>query len=141
MVLAAPIAPAADQPSLPPLPVLADLTVLAQEPLAAHETIRITRLTETAELSALLVQVRGTLPLHFHRRLREVLYLIQGEGLFRVGNAAFPMHAGSVIRVEPGEVHTFSAKGGEPAVFFAVTAPRWDESDRVLVPEEGPSSR
>ncbi len=104
-----------------------------QEPLAAHETIRITRLTEDAEMSALLVQIRGTLPLHLHHRIREVLYLIQGEGVFRVGDADIAMRPGSVVRVEPGQAHTFIAGPSGPAVFLVVTSPRWDEADRVML--------
>jgi len=65
-----------------------------------------------------------------------VLYLIQGEGLFRLGDAVFAIHPGSVVRVDPGQVHTFSVGGAAPAVFFVVTTPRWDETDRVMLDHE-----
>lgn len=92
-------------------------------------------------MSALLVQVRGVLPPHLHRRTREVLYLIQGQGLFRLGTAAFPLRPGSVVRVEPGQVHTFSSDSESLAVFFVVTTPRWDESDRVVADDLVPGHK
>lgn len=141
LALAAPSA-GADQPPLPPtFPPVADLpSRMFQEPLVPHETIRITQLTEDAEMSALLVQIRGTLPAHLHRRIREVLYLIQGEGVFRLDDADVAMRPGSVVRVEPGHVHTFTAGPAGPAVFLVVTSPRWDEADRVMLAPYRPLS-
>lgn len=112
--------------------VLADLRdQLDRHPIGPTEEVRITPLIEDQDSSALLVQVRTALPPHFHRHTREILYLLQGEGIFRLESERIPVRTGSVVRVRPGQVHTFAPLGQTPAVFFVVTMPRWDEADRI----------
>ena len=114
--------------------VIADLQAqLERNALGPDEGFRITRLLEDAEQSALLVQIRGTLPPHVHRHTREVLYLVQGEGIFQLDSERIAIRTGTVLRVQPGQVHTFSASGPAPAIFLVVTSPRWDEKDRIVV--------
>jgi mannose-6-phosphate isomerase-like protein (cupin superfamily) len=114
-------------------PGVADLRdQLDRNPIGPTEELRITRLIEDQDSSALLVQVRTVLPPHFHRHTREILYLLQGEGIFRLESERIPVRTGSVVRVRPGQVHTFAPLGRTPAVFFVVTMPRWDEADRIV---------
>ena len=101
--------------------------------LRADESFRITRLVEDDGQSALLVQVRGSLPPHFHQRTREVLYLLEGEGVLQLDAERIPIHAGAVVRIQPAQVHTFTNQGAAPAVFLVITAPRFDEADRIMV--------
>src|SRR5881409_4114547 len=86
-------------------------------------------------MSGLLVQVRGSLPAHFHKRTQETVLLIRGEGIFQLGTERIPIQTGSVMRISPGQVHTFTNTGPAPAVFLVVTTPRWDERDRFMVRE------
>lgn len=112
-------------------PGVADLRdQLDRHPIGPTEELRITPLIEDQDASALLVQVRTALPPHFHRQTREILYLLEGEGIFRLESERIPVRTGSVVRVRPGQVHTFTPLGQTPAVFFVVTMPRWDEADR-----------
>lgn len=116
------------------LPDLTDLQAqLERSPIGPGEELRITRLVESHEMSGLLVQVRGSLPPHFHKLTQEVVYLLNGEGLLRVGADRIPIKAGAVVRIPAGTVHTFTNTGPAPAVFFVVTTPRWDEQDRFVV--------
>lgn len=123
-----------------PVPTPVDLSDLLQQldrnRIGPDEDLRITRLIEDQESSALLVQVRTTLPPHLHRHTREILYLLQGEGVFRLGSERIAVHTGSVVRVRPGQVHTFTPHGRTPAVFFVVTVPRWDEADRIAADDQ-----
>lgn len=106
---------------------------LQTDRLGPGENFRITRLVEDEDQSALLVQVRGSLPLHFHRRTREVVYLLEGEGILQLDGENIPIRPGAVARILPGQVHTFTNQGATPAVFLVVTAPRFDEKDRIMV--------
>jgi mannose-6-phosphate isomerase-like protein (cupin superfamily) len=87
--------------------------------------LRITNLVESHEMSGLLVQVRGSIPPHFHKRTQEIVHVMHGEGTFQLGAER--------IQVKTGTVHTFTNTGPAPAVFFVVTTPRWDEQDRFMV--------
>ncbi len=120
----------------PPLPDLSDLFAqLERNPIGPDEEMRITTLVERPEMSGLLVQVRGSLPPHFHKRTHEVVFLVRGEGLFQLGIERIPIKTGAVMRISPGRVHTFTNQGPTPAIFFVVTTPRWDEQDRFMVKE------
>ncbi len=120
----------------PTRPELTDLLAqLERNPLGPDEALRITKLVESPEMSGLLVQVRGSLPAHFHKRTQETVLLIRGEGIFQLGTERIPIQTGSVMRISPGQVHTFTNTGPSPAVFLVVTTPRWDERDRFMVRE------
>jgi mannose-6-phosphate isomerase-like protein (cupin superfamily) len=118
----------------PPRLELTDLLAqLERNPIGPGEELRITHLVESPEMSGLLVQVRGSLPAHFHKRTQEIVHLIRGEGVFQLGTERIPIKAGAVMRIPPGQVHTFTNRGQAPAVFFVVTTPHWDEQDRFMV--------
>jgi len=117
-------------------PDLTDLMAqLQRNPIGPGEDLRITTLVESREMSGLLVQVRGSLPPHFHKLTQEVMCMLSGEGLLRLGADRIPIKAGAVVRISAGLVHTFANTGPVPAVFFVVTMPRWDEQDRFVVKE------
>ena len=109
---------------------------LKSNQLRPEEDFRITRLVENTDQSALLVQVRSTLPPHFHKHTREVVYFLQGEGVFLLEAESIPIRDGAVLLIQPGQVHTFTNQGRTPAVFFVVTSPRFDERDRIMVQGE-----
>jgi mannose-6-phosphate isomerase-like protein (cupin superfamily) len=115
---------------LPPVDLIQELK---SNPLRPEEDFRITRLVENADQSALLVQVRSTLPPHFHKHTREVVYFLQGEGVFLLEAESIPIRDGAVLLIQPGQVHTFTNQGRTPAVFFVVTSPRFDERDRIMI--------
>ena len=120
----------------PARPDLADLLAqLERNPIGPGEELRITKLVESPEMSGLLVQVRGSMPPHFHKRTQEIVHLIRGEGLFQLGIERIPIKTGAVMRIPPGQVHTFTNTGPAPAVFLVVTTPRWDERDRFMARE------
>ena len=131
VVLLAGLPAAAADPTLPDLNDL--FAQLERNPLGPDEEMRITTLVERPEMSGLLVQVRGSLPPHFHKRTHEVVFLVRGEGLFQLGTERIAIKTGAVMRISPGQVHTFTNQGPTPAVFFVVTTPRWDEGDRFMV--------
>jgi len=118
---------------LPPVDLIQELK---SNPLRPEEDFRITRLVENTDQSALLVQVRSTLPPHFHRHTREVVYFLQGEGVFLLEAESIPIRDGAVLLIQPGQVHTFTNQGRTPAVFFVVTSPRFDERDRIMIQGE-----
>ena len=118
---------------LPPVDLIQELK---SNPLRPEEDFRITRLVENADQSALLVQVRSTLPPHFHKHTREVVYFLQGEGVFLLEAESIPIRDGAVLLIKPGQVHTFTNQGRTPAVFFVVTSPRFDERDRIMIQGE-----
>ena len=84
----------------PPRLELTDLLAqLERNPIGPGEELRITHLVESPEMSGLLVQVRGSLPLHFHKLTHEVVFLVRGEGLFQLGAERIAIKTGAVMRI------------------------------------------
>jgi quercetin dioxygenase-like cupin family protein len=108
---------------------------LDSNPIGPGEAVRITRVVDSPDMSGILVQVRGSMPPHFHKLTQEVVHMLRGEGIFQLGTARIPIKAGAVVRIPAGMVHTFTNQGQALAVFFVVTTPRWDERDRFMVKE------
>lgn len=107
--------------------------MLERNPIGPGEAVRITTLVESPEMSGILVQVRDSMPPHFHKLTQEVVYMLRGEGMLLLGTERIPIKTGGVVRIPAGAVHTFTNQGPAPAVFFVVTTPRWDEQDRFMV--------
>ena len=117
-------------------PEITDLQAqLERNPIGPGEAVRITKLVDSSDMSGLLVQVRGSMPPHFHKLTQEVVYMLRGEGLFQLGSERYSVKAGAVMRIPAGQTHTFTNQGQAPAVFFVVTIPRWNEQDRFMVKE------
>ena len=115
-------------------PDITDLqALLDQNPVAPGEAVRITRLVDSPDMSGILVQVRSSMPPHFHKLTQEVVYMLRGEGILQLGTERIPITTGAVVRIPAGIVHTFTNQSPAPAVFFVVTTPRWDEQDRFTV--------
>lgn len=115
-------------------PEITDLQAqLERDPIGPREAVRVTRLVDSPDMSGLLVQVRGSMPPHFHKLTQEVVYMLRGEGLFQLGSERYPVKAGAVMRIPASQPHTFTNQGQAPAVFFVVTTPPWDEQDRFMV--------
>src|SRR5207245_9662579 len=88
-------------------PDLTDLLAqLQRNPIGPGEDLRITTLVESREMSGLLVQVRGSLPPHFHKLTQEVMCMLSGEGLLRLGADRIPIEAGGGGRIAGGLGHS-----------------------------------
>ncbi|MDQ2808159.1 MAG: cupin domain-containing protein [Chloroflexota bacterium] len=71
---------------------------------------------------------------HYHRALYEVYLIVRGDSTMILNDQRIRLHAGDVLVVEPGEVHTFV--GSSPDYFhFVLQCPRpQGRTDKVPVP-------
>ena len=75
---------------------------------------------------------QGVNELHYHRKLYEVYLVARGSSTIIVDNTPITLHAGDVIVVEPGEVHTFVEN--TPDYFHFVLHCPPIRGDKVVVP-------
>jgi quercetin dioxygenase-like cupin family protein len=54
-------------------------------------------------------------PLHFHERTDELVYLVDGELTFRLGDDVFVAEPGAVVHLPRGCVHSFANLSDRPA--------------------------
>jgi mannose-6-phosphate isomerase-like protein (cupin superfamily) len=62
-------------------------------------------------------------PQHFHERLHDMFYVLDGTLIMRLGDKTTELPAGSFVCVPPGVVHTFSNPGTTPVRFLNFNTP------------------
>jgi len=74
----------------------------------------------------------STIP-HYHVKTEEIYYLLEGEGLMRVGDETRRVSAGDAIAIPPGQIHQITNTGGETLKFLCCCAPGYDHEDTIMV--------
>jgi quercetin dioxygenase-like cupin family protein len=69
---------------------------------------------------------------HYHRKSYEVYLVVRGSSTIRVNQTTTTLHAGDVIVVEPGELHTFQDNTSNYFHFVLHCPPT--VNDKVVVP-------
>jgi mannose-6-phosphate isomerase-like protein (cupin superfamily) len=72
-------------------------------------------------------------PPHFHERLHDMFYVLDGTLNMRLGDDTTELQAGSFVCVPPGVVHTFSNPSETPVRFLNFNTPAgWENYMRDL---------
>ena len=72
-------------------------------------------------------------PRHFHERLHETIYVLEGELTMTLDDTVEVLEPGGFASIPPGVVHTFRNDGAEPARGLNVNAPAgWEHYLREL---------
>jgi mannose-6-phosphate isomerase-like protein (cupin superfamily) len=82
---------------------------------------------------ARLLPGRSTIP-HHHVRTEEVYYVLEGEGLMRLGEETRHVGAGDAIAIPPGMVHRIANTGQSVLRFLCCCCPPYEHEDTILVP-------
>ena len=73
----------------------------------------------------------GTTP-HHHVKTEEIYYLLEGQGLIRVGEQTRQVGPGDAIAIPPGAVHQITNTGAGVLKFLCCCAPGYEHDDTVL---------
>jgi quercetin dioxygenase-like cupin family protein len=105
-------------------------------PLAADQGFKNHWLAHTPRSSTNITHIRGAggAGPHIHREHDEVIYVAEGAGEFRLGDAVQAVKPGDVIVAPAGTVHGPTPNSPE-FVFVSIFAPEFDPAnpDRVFV--------
>jgi hypothetical protein len=81
----------------------------------------------TATSTATLVQLREPLAEHSHADADEMLYIVAGEGVQRIGSIDMNLSAGTFAVIPRGTPHTVTRKGNTPMIMVSIlTGPPCD---------------
>jgi quercetin dioxygenase-like cupin family protein len=119
----------------PPSPVVRLYEILAAHPLKEADTQSSVELLRGQGVSAHLLQVRSRVRPHYHQDHGETVYILEGNGIFVMGDRAYPVKAGALIMVPRGAIHSFEAK--ETTKVLSIFDPPFDPADRIFVDEPG----
>ena len=72
-------------------------------------------------------------PPHFHERLHDMFYVLEGTLTMRLGEETLDLGPGSFVCVPPGVVHTFSNRSEQAVRFLNFNTPSgWEQYMRDL---------
>jgi mannose-6-phosphate isomerase-like protein (cupin superfamily) len=77
----------------------------------------------------------GSTAPHHHVLTEEIYYLLEGDGVMRVGNETRAVTAGDAIAIPPGAVHQITNIGPIALKFLCCCAPGYEHDDTVLAEE------
>ena len=79
--------------------------------------------------SAHLVEVSVDAKTHYHKRMTEVYYILEGEGQMELDGAVFPVRPGDAVLIKPGCRHRAIPSGGAGLRVLNVPVPAFDPED------------
>lgn len=119
------------------VPVVRLDEIRARHPLLAGDASSVLEILRGQGMSASLVQVRTRVRAHLHRDHEETVVVLEGRGIFVLGERGYPVRSGSLIIIPRGAVHSYEAQ--EPTVALSFFNPPFDNADRTFVEPAPPS--
>jgi hypothetical protein len=117
---AAPAAAAAPPPGGAPvavsIPDFLDKNFIGRDPI--KESVLACKPFETVRL----LQLREPLAPHVHERADEIIYVVAGEGLVRIGDEETALRPGMVVVVPNAKRHGYERRGKNPLVLVSTLA-------------------
>jgi mannose-6-phosphate isomerase-like protein (cupin superfamily) len=107
--------------------------VMAENPLASSENIKITTLGQGQSVSHHIVQIRDREKPHLHKDHDGTVAMIKGHGYLMMENRRIDLSVGDIVYISRGAVHYFVNTASEPTVAFVVFSPPFDGKDTVPV--------
>ena len=97
------------------------------------ENIHVIKLASDAYSTDVVIFVKDKVPLHKHVEHSETIYVLEGKGLFQLGDQSMEIVAGDYIRVPKGTPHAVKVLSSIPLKIISVQAPEFFGKDRVKV--------
>jgi mannose-6-phosphate isomerase-like protein (cupin superfamily) len=69
---------------------------------------------------------------HRHEATEEIYYLLEGQGLMRLGDELQQVAAGDAVAIAPGTLHQITNTGGGVLKFLCCCAPGYEHDDTIL---------
>lgn len=98
-----------------------------------YENIHVVKIASDAYSTDFIVFVKKQVPLHKHVEHSETIVVLEGKGLFQLGDQTFEIVAGDYIRVPKGTPHAVKVLSSIPLKIISVQAPEFLGKDRVKV--------
>jgi len=103
--------------------------ILADNPLAPGDNIKVAHLGRSASASQHIVQIRDREFLHVHKLHDATVTMLRGQGYLVLDRQRINLNAGDVIHIPRGVAHQYVNTSSEPTVALAVYAPAFDGKD------------
>ena len=107
--------------------------LLVLEAEAEFENIKVRKLSSSPEASAFVIWVKDTVKKHYHAEHTENLYILEGEGVFYLGDKVYNIKAGDYFKIPKKSIHSVKVKSKIPLKALSVQSPEFLGKDRIFV--------
>lgn len=83
--------------------------------------------------SSFCIIIKNEVKAHKHVHHSEHVYVLEGDGMMRLGDRRFSIKKGDLIFIEKNAVHAVKSTGKIPLKVLSIQAPEFNGSDRVMV--------
>ena len=110
--------PPPPSPTSPPITV--DIPSFVEKNYVGGAPSKTSPMGCTATSTTTLLQLRDPLAQHAHADADELLYVVAGEGLQRIGGVDMNLSAGTLSLVPRGTPHTITRRGNRPIIVLSI---------------------
>jgi quercetin dioxygenase-like cupin family protein len=103
--------------------------IIADNPLAAGENIKVVTLGSSQSASQHVVQIRDRESPHEHKLHDATVTMLRRHGYLVLGQRRIELKAGDIVHIPRSAPHFYVNTAGEPTVALAVYAPAFDGKD------------
>ena len=107
--------------------------IIAENPLAPGENIKVITLGQGPAASHHVVQIRDREIPHLHKTHDATVVMLKGQGYLMLEQRRIDLAVGDVVYIPRGAAHYFTNTDREPTVAFATYTPAFDGKDIVPV--------
>jgi len=97
------------------------------------KNIHVVKLSTDPHSTDFVIFVKKKVPLHKHAYHTETLYVLEGQGDFRMGDKTMVISKGDYIRIPEGTPHAVTVTSDKPLKVLSVQAPEFLGKDRVML--------
>ena len=101
----------------------------------------------TSEVFVVVLEPGEAPPLHQHNDTEQVFYILEGDGILRIGTGEeYAVHPTDVVRIPPSTLHSIKCFGEKPLRYLAIDCflagrtdaePTWDAHAKVMCRNNG----
>lgn len=97
------------------------------------KNIHVQPLSTSKHASEFIIFIKSSVKAHYHEHHTELIYVLEGEGIFYLGETKQMIKAGDFIRINEGQVHSVKVTSETPLKVLSIQAPEFHGKDRVFV--------
>lgn len=97
------------------------------------ENIHVVKLSSDKHATDFVVFVKKHVPAHRHLHHSETVYVIEGSGVFTMGDEKMNIGPGHYVKIPEGVAHSVVTTSKIPLKVLSVQAPEFFGKDRVMV--------
>lgn len=112
------------------------IDLISITPPKTFENIHVQPLGTSETASEYLIFIKHGVKAHMHQTHTELVYVIEGEGVFRLDDTKQIIKSGDFIRINKGVIHSVIVTSETPLKVLSIQTPKFEGKDRVFIDKQ-----